>query len=185
MIYKGLVLLADGFEQVEALAYVDILTRAGIQVDLVSIKNCHKVTSSSHITVVAKYNLKEIDYTSYDFIYLPGGKLGVDNLQKSKKVRDILKYFYDNNDTKLIIAICAAPSILGVLGYLDDKKYTCFPGFERGKGKYLENETCVVDGNIYTARSMYWTIQLAEKVVEHYLGKGGLEKIYPGTRGVR
>lgn len=180
---KGLILLADGFEQVEALAFFDILHRARIEADLISISNTTSVTSSSGVEVISKDILENIDCSNYDFIYLPGGKLGVDNLYKSAKVKETLAYFVNNN--KLVTAICAAPSILARLGYLDNKKYTCFPGFEVGKGIYLENETCVKDGNFITARSMYWSIEIGEEVVRLLKGEKGVESIYKGTRGVR
>ncbi len=176
-------MLADGFEQVEALAFYDILHRARIDADLISISNSTKVTSSSGVDVISKDILKNTDYTKYDFIYLPGGKLGVDNLYKSEDVKKVVTYFVKNN--KLVTAICAAPSILARLGFLDDKKYTCFPGFEVGKGTYLEDQTCVKDGNFITARSMYWTIEIGEEVVRLLQGEQGVKSIYKGTRGVR
>ena len=180
---KGLILLADGFEQVEALAFMDVLHRARIETDLVSISSLNEVTSSSNVKIIANYKIDEISYSNYEFIYLPGGKLGVDNLYKSNKVIEAIKYFVDNN--KLVVSICAAPSILARLGYLDNKKYTCFPGFETGKGTYLEDQTCVKDGNFITGRSMYWSIQVGEEVIKHFKGDKAVRNIYPGTKGIR
>lgn len=180
---KGLILLADGFEQVEALAFLDVLHRARIETDLVSISSFNQVASSSNVKVITNYTINQISYSDYEFIYLPGGKLGVDNLYKSNKVKEAINYFVSNN--KLVVAICAAPSILARLGYLDNKKYTCFPGFEVGKGTYLEDQTCVKDGNFITGRSMYWSIQVGEEVIRHFKGEDGVKSIYSGTRGTR
>jgi len=181
---KGLILLADGFEQVEALAFLDVLNRGGIKCDLVSISKSFEVCSSSNVTVKADKLIDEInaDGNDYDFIYLPGGKVGVDNLGASLKVKYLITNFYNNN--KLIVAICAAPSILCEMRILSDKKYTCFPGFNSGSGEYLKDETTVVDKNIITGRSMYYSIELAEKVLFYYLGEQGVKKVYPGTRGI-
>lgn len=180
---RGLLLLADGVEETEAVSTHDILTRAGITCDMVSTKDCHRIHTSMGLTLRVEANLKELGegYKDYDFIVLPGGKVGVTNLEKNKKVQKIIEYFHQEN--KLICAICAAPSILGNKGYLDDRNYTCFPGFERGHGNKDSEHGAVEDKNLITGRSMYWTIMFAETIVKHYLGQEGLDKIYHGTRG--
>lgn len=179
---RGLILLADGFETVEGLAYYDIMHRGLIPCDLVSISNNKEVTSSIGVKVFANDILENIDLDKYDFIYLPGGKLGVDNLFASFKVKQTILDFY--NKDKLITAICAAPSILARMGLLDDKSYTCFPGFNCGKGKYEGKLSLVKSGKIFTARSMYYTSDLAEEVLRYYQGEIGVNRIKPGTRGI-
>lgn len=179
---KGLMLLADGVEETEAVSCHDILTRAGISLDAVSIKDCHRIHTSMGLTIKTEKNIKEItDFSCYSFIVLPGGKKGVENLSKSKKAIEIIKAFHDED--KLLCAICAAPSIYGKLGYLDNKKFTCFPGFEVGKGLKDEADGAIEDVNLITGRSMYFTIPFAELIVKHFLGQAGVDKIYHGTRG--
>jgi 4-methyl-5(b-hydroxyethyl)-thiazole monophosphate biosynthesis len=177
---KGLILFADGFEETEGIATHDILIRAGIDAVTASINNKQVITSMG-LAVIADIILKEANLSVYDFIVIPGGKKGVVNLKASKDVIDAIKYFHDND--KLVCAICAGPSILGDLGYLDGIPFTCFPGFETGKGIKDNKNGVVLSGKIITARSMYFTIPFAEKIVEYYFGQEGLDKIYHGTRG--
>lgn len=177
---KGFIILADGFETVEALATHDILLRTHkIESTLVGLDKLD-ITSSNNTKVHVDLTLDDINENDFDFVVLPGGKIGVENLEKSQKVKDIVSSFVSKG--KLVAAICAAPSILGNLGLLDDKTYTCFPSFQRGKGNYA-NVGSYVDENIITGHSMYYSIEFAEKIVSYYLGKQGLESIYFGTRG--
>ncbi len=179
--YKGIIVLADGFETVEALATHDIILRSKkIESELVGL-NKLEIASSNNTIVKVKKTLKQINEEDYDFICLPGGKIGVDNLSKSSELKELLLKFYKHD--KLISAICAAPSILGNYGFLDNKHYTCFPGFQKGKGIY-ENVGSVVDDKIITGHSMYYSIEFAERIVYFFLKEEGLKTIYPGTRGI-
>jgi len=148
MIY---IALADGFEEIEALAFFDILKRAEIDSELVSINNDNTVTGAHGIRVCTEMNIDDIDPENITGFVLPGGMPGTINLKKSQKVLSILKECYDKN--KYIGAICAAPSILGYLGILNGRKATCFPGFEdQLNGAVLVNEKVVKDGKIITAK---------------------------------
>ncbi len=180
---KGLLLLADGFEDTEALTTRDVLIRAGIEVVTASINESRQVTSSFGITLLADHPLELVgDLYSYDFLVLPGGGRGTQNLRESKPVRNLIKTFYEHN--KLICAICAAPSILGEMGYLADCKYTCFAGFNKGiKGEFTANEV-EVDGNIITARSMHYSVDFALAIIEKLLGKETKEKVLRGLNGL-
>ena len=123
MIY---VLLAEGFEDIEALEPVDILRRAEIDVKTVGVMG--KTATSSHkVTVFADIEIDEVDTSKMDMLVLPGGP-GYPNLENSEKVQKLIKFAAENDI--YIAAICASPSIIGKLGLLSDKKYTCFPGFE-------------------------------------------------------
>ena len=180
---KGIILLADGFEQVEALATEDILLRTGeIKPMLVSISASRRVVSSSGLHVYAEATLDEVDPREFDFLVLPGGKRGVENLGASEKVLSLIRDYHEQG--KPHYAICAAPSILGNLGYLDGKSYTCFPGFERGNGNWVD-AGAVKDGDLITGRSMAYTIEFAENIVEALLGEEALLRTRPGTRGLR
>ena len=178
---NALILLADGFEETEALSTHDIFTRSHeIKTTLASIKDGLVVTTSMGLKVFADTLLKDINPDDYDFLVLPGGKLGVDNLKASQEVISLVKRFHEEG--KGHYAICAAPSILGELGYLDGRNYTCFPGFQVGKGNWLD-EGSVTDGDLITGRSMAYTIEFAEAIVKKEVGDKALERIYPGTRG--
>ena len=178
---KALILLADGFEETEALTTHDILIRShAIKPTLVSMMESLMVTTSMGLKVIADHMFAEIDPNDYDFVILPGGKVGVDNLSADPRVIALLKKYHDEG--KHHHAICAAPSILCKLGYLDDKSFTCFPGFQSGKGTYL-NKGVVVDGDQVTGRSMGYTIEFAEEIVKLEAGQEALDSLYFGTRG--
>ncbi|MBQ3330027.1 MAG: DJ-1/PfpI family protein [Ruminococcus sp.] len=143
--------LADGFEETEAFAPVDILRRAGVEVRTVGVSG--KVITGSHkIPVTADMTIDEIKLNDdLNGVILPGGMPGVKNLYAEQRVRDAVEYAYNNN--LFVCAICAAPLILGRLGIVKGKKATCFPGFEEElKGAEITGEKVVVDGRIITSR---------------------------------
>lgn len=143
------VFLADGFEQVEALAPVDIMRRAEIEVYTVGVGG-KVITSSHNVPVVADVVDCEVGPDQdCEGIILPGGMPGTLNLEKAATVQRFIDYCVENN--LLIAAICAAPSILGHKGLLDGKKAVCFPGFEGQLGKAeVCNDAVICDKNIIT-----------------------------------
>lgn len=146
MIYM---LLTDGFEDIEALETLDILRRAGLETKTVGIK-AKNVISSHDVTVMADILLDELELSKMEMLILPGGP-GHTALAESKKVTDIIKYAFDNE--KYICSICAAPSVVGGLGLLNGKKFTCFPGYEdKVTGGIFTGEKVVTDGKFITAR---------------------------------
>lgn len=160
------VLLAEGFEEIEALTVVDILRRADINCDIVSIDG-EFVTSTHNITVKADKLLND-DIKNYDMIVFPGGLPGADNLAKNSKVIEIIKEF--NNENKYIAAICASPAIvLEAAGIEKDRYITSYPGerFENllENANYVE-ELVVVDGNLITSRGPATTMLFAYKLVD-------------------
>ena len=180
---KLLMLLADGFEDTEALTTRDVLIRAGIEVTTASITDRIEVESSFGVRVLADALLKLIfDTTPYDGIILPGGGRGTKNLSESPLVEMYLQKFASKN--KLLCAICAAPSILGKYGYLVNQKYTCFAGFNIGiAGDFTGNEV-EKSNNIITARSMQFSIPFALTIIEALLGKNTKEKVHAGLQGL-
>ncbi len=157
--------LTNGFETVEALAVIDILRRAGITTDTVSIDNNRMVKSAQSVTVEADYTIDDYDFTEADVLFLPGGP-GHVHLEQSEKVVDVLKKHYSAG--KRIAAICAAPSILGHLKMLENKKATCFPGYEKdlyGAEVLTAPATVVTDGNITTSRGMGTAVELGLELV--------------------
>ncbi len=146
MIY---LMLADGFEEIEALTPLDILRRAEIEVKTVGVTG-KTVTGAHGIPVVADILVEDIDTNGISAVILPGGMPGTLNLKNSKYVEDAVLYAAKNN--LLIAAICAAPSLLGNLRLLQNKEAICFPGFENElKGAKISAEKVVRSGNIITA----------------------------------
>ena len=166
---KVYVLLADGFEEIEALTPVDMLRRAAVEVVTVSIMGREDVNGSLGIIVKADAVLgADIELGKMmdaDMLVLPGGGKGTENLAASGKVAEIINAF--NDDKKYMAAICAAPSVYGRLGLLNGKKATCFPGFE----KYLEGAEYAVgsvvrDGRFITAKGMGASTDFALELVK-------------------
>ena len=122
------ILLAEGFEEAEALVPADLLLRAGAKVTLASIDGSETVVGSHGFRIGADCTIDAVDRSGTDCLILPGGKLGTDNLFSSIKVRSMIQDAVENG--KIVAAICAAPSILGRMGLLDGRKYACYPGFE-------------------------------------------------------
>lgn len=180
---RGLLLLADGFEDTEALTTRDVLIRAGIEITTASITDRLEVESSFGVHVLADALLKLIfDTTPYDFLVLPGGGRGTRNLSESPLVEMYIEKIVSKN--KLVCAICAAPSILGKYGYLINKRYTCFAGCNKGvDGIFTGNEIEVCD-NFITARSMKYSIDFALTIIEKLLGKEAKEKVGIGLIGL-
>lgn len=143
--------LANGFEETEAIAPIDILRRSEVKVVTVGIGE-EIVVSSHGIAVVP--DITEVDFVpteDLDMILLPGGMPGTLNLEKSRTVQDTIDYCIKND--KWIGAICAAPSILGKKDLLVGKKATCFPGFEQFlNGAEVSDALVVRDGKIITAK---------------------------------
>ncbi|MBE7012036.1 MAG: DJ-1/PfpI family protein [Ruminococcaceae bacterium] len=160
------IMLADGFEEVEALACCDILRRAEIKTYLASIDGEY-VTGSHKITVKSDMAAKDIDFSQVEGLVLPGGMPGTLNLQKSEVVTELIRHCVENN--KLIGAICAAPMILGDMGVLEGKKATCFPGFEENlTGAEVVNDFVVSDGNIITGKGAGASIMFGAAIADYF-----------------
>ena len=145
------VFLADGFEEIEALATVDILRRAEIEVLTVSVSE--KTVKGAHgINVDADITKEEFDINKpFDCVMLPGGMPGTRNLEKSSLVKEIL--IKAESENKIIAAICAAPLILGKMGLLKGKDAVCYPGFEDDLiDAKVKPESVVRDGLILTGK---------------------------------
>ena len=162
--------LADGFEEIEALATVDILRRSEIEVKTVSITDSLEVTGTHGIKVIADIKTDDVNEFDLEAIVLPGGLPGADNLENCKFVTDLVTKAA--SDGKIIAAICAAPKILGVLGLLAGVKATCYPGFE-GKlfSAKITHKRLVHDKNFITAKGAGVTHEFALKIA-HALKKG-------------
>lgn len=162
MIY---VFLAPGFEEIEALAVVDVLRRAELDVLTVGVGEDF-VIGSHQIPVACDIPEKNLILDDkIEAIVLPGGMPGTLNLEKSPIVQKAIDWALEND--KLICAICAAPSILGHKGLLEGKKATCFPGFEEELfGAEVSKDFVVKDGNFITAKGMGSAIEFGLQIAE-------------------
>ncbi len=148
---KAIVLLAEGFEEVEAFAPVDLLRRAGVEVQTLSITDQAAVTGARGITALADGTLNDLNLDDTDLLILPGGYPGYVRLGQSEAVNRLIQKADEAG--KVIGAICAAPTLLGKLGLLTDKKATCYPGMEGDLHcKAHSLDPVVQDGNIITSR---------------------------------
>ena len=159
---KALCLLAEGFEDVEALAPVAILRRAGIKTDLCSLGDLIVIGSHGE-RVIADLSLEDVRDEEYDCLMLPGGK-GHVNLEKDERVLQLIRKFASSD--RYIAAICAAPTILGRMGLLKGRNYTCFTLQNEDFGGYYHHQHVVVDGRLITARAMAASIDYGLKLVE-------------------
>lgn len=162
-------ILGNNFEDVEAMAVIDLLRRVKIAVEIYGVTS-DKIKSRSNIIYFAEkvFNTeKDINVDSLDGILLPGGP-GVKELASNNELLKVIKEF--NSKNKLIFAICAAPLLLDKAGILEGRKYTCYPGTEVKHGTYVDKKV-VVDGNIITSKGVGTALDAALKLVEIILSK--------------
>ena len=163
--------LANGFEEIEALAPVDILRRGGVEVHTVSVTGSEFVESSHGITIKADLLFtRPEDYRDADLLMIPGGMPGSTNLNAHEGVRQAMLWQY--NSGRRVAAICAAPMVLGGIGILNGKKATCSPGFQ----KYLTGATYTAqlyqeDGNIITGEGPAATLPYAYRILSYFVGE--------------
>lgn len=163
-------MVANGYEEVEMLTVVDLLRRAGMTCDIISVTGKKELTSSHKVTVIADLLFEDADYDSYDALVIPGGMPGTTNLGAHAGVCEQLKKAYA--DGKLIAAICAAPTVFGKLGLLEGKKAICYPGMEdQLTGARVTYEPAVRDGNIITSRGMGTAIDFGLEILAYYEGR--------------
>lgn len=173
---KVYVFTADGFEEIEGLTVVDLMRRAGAQVEMVSISDGLAVKGSHGIEIKADTFFDDGDFGQADLLVLPGGMPGTLHLREHKGLAKLLEDF--NSQGKRIGAICAAPSVLGGLGLLNGKKAVCYPGFEdKLTGASVENKEVVTDGNITTSRGLGTAIPFALELISLLFGKEKGEEI--------
>ncbi len=166
----AIMFIADGFEEVEGLAVVDILRRGGIKLDMASIMGRREIKGSHDINLVTDISAEDADLDSYDMMILPGGMPGTKYLRESKLVTDAAVKFA--GDGKYVAAICAAPTVLGGLGLLKGKRACCYGGMEDGlTGADVSYDKVTVDGNIITSRGLGTAVDFGLKLLEIFNGK--------------
>lgn len=164
---KVLVPLAEGFEDLEAFTVINILRRAGIQVETAGLIG-NIVISKAGIRMFTDSRIIDIEKLTYDGIILPGGSPGYENLMSSERLCHIVRLMAENG--KVVGAMSEAPLILNKIGVLKDKKATIASGKEKDLDR-PRAEKVVVDGNIITTQGLGTSIDFAFKVIEHFLGK--------------
>lgn len=170
------IFFADGFEEVEAIATLDVVRRANIEIESVGIGS--KNISGSHgITVICDRTIDEISVSdSLEGIILPGGMPGTTNLLNDVTLNNFIDFC--NSKNLFICAICAAPMILGRKGLLNGKKAVCFPGFEDElSGAEISDEYVCVDGKIITAKGMGSAVKFGLAIVGEVLGNETAKKL--------
>ena len=162
---KVCVFLADGFEEIEGLAVIDLLRRAKIYVDTISITDDYMVHGAHGINVQTEALFDEVDFSEFDMVVLPGGMPGTLNLKNHDGVRYVVKQYA--KEGRYVGAICAAPTILKSLGVLEGRRATCYPGVEDEMEDVVLTETAVVvDENIITSQGVGTAIDFGLKLIE-------------------
>ena len=160
MANKYAICMADGCEEIEGLTVVDLLRRAGISVEMVSINADKRVTGSHGIAFEADTTAAGADWSAYDGVILPGGMPGTTNLKANEYVRKAVKEY--DAAGKLVAAICAAPTVLADCGVLNGRAATCYPGLEgQLTGAKTSQDSVVIDGHVITSRGVGTAIAFA------------------------
>ena len=177
---EALVVLAPGFEEIEAVTVIDVLRRCGIKVTVAGLLP-DLVEGAHGIKVVPDKAIEKVQMRDFDAIVVPGGNPGYKNLRRDERVLHMIKEAYDSG--KLVAAICAAPAVLSDAGVLKNRKCTIYPGMEseveNGGGEFLE-DSVVVDGNIITSRgpatALHFALRIAERLVGREIAEGVRKK---------
>ena len=173
---KVALILANGFEEVEALAPLDILRRAGVSVETVGI-GAKTIVGAHNIPVIADVSSLDADKDSYDAVIFPGGMPGSVNIDNSPFTDEIITSVMKKGGR--LAAICAAPLVLGRRGLLEGKRATCFPGFEGElKGAKIVKSGVVTDGNITTASGMLVALDFAKELASLLASSKIAEEIF-------
>ena len=157
--------IANGSEEIEALTVIDVLRRAGVDVQTVSITGTREAVLSHGVKIECDTTIEECNFSDADMLLLPGGLPGAINLNEHEGVRQAMLKQY--NAGKKVGAICAAPLVLGGLGILKGKKATCYPGFEdQMTGAEYTAEIFTVDGNVITGCGPAATLPYSYAILE-------------------
>ena len=164
------ILLGTGFEEVEAVAPLDLLRRAGVEVLTVGL-NGKTVYGAHNIGIEADIEVGEMDLTAMDMIVLPGGLGGVTSIRACREALDAARFAFDNG--KFVAAICAGPTVLADLGITDGLQATCYPGCEGGMGsaKLVSGVPCVQDGKVITGTSAGCAVPFGRALVAALKGE--------------
>ena len=169
------VLLGTGFEETEAIAPIDLLRRAGVDVLTVGIQG--KLVYGSHgIGVEADITLEQMDLTALEMIVLPGGLGGVKSIRESRAAMDAVQFAWENG--KFVAAICAGPTVLAQLGITDGLEAVCYPGCEEEMGSArMVTAPCVRSGKVITGTSAGCAVPFGLALVAALKGQAEADRI--------
>ncbi|MCR5324293.1 MAG: DJ-1/PfpI family protein [Lachnospiraceae bacterium] len=173
---KAYILMADGVEEVEAIATADVLIRAGVEVGLIGITPMQVGVQGSHGIKILVHDFfnGDTDYAlerfgDADALILPGGKAGTENLGKCKDAAELVKKYYEAG--KYVCAICAAPTVLAACGILDGLEVTCYPEFDTKLADAIYvDEPVKVTGTVITGRSMGTAVDFGLAIAKALVG---------------
>ncbi len=177
---KVIIIVAPGFEEVEAVTPLDFLRRAGIEVFAAGLAS-REVTGSHGITLLCDGTLSEAP-DKIDGVVIPGGMPGASNIAENPEAAKLIRRVYQEGG--LVAAICAAPAVvLGGTGILSGRRATCFPGFHDRLGQDVQHasDRIVRDGNIVTSQGPGTAAEFAVEIIRYFLGDQAAEKIHTGT----
>ncbi len=167
---RVLLLAPNGCEEIEALTVVDILRRGNIDVDIASVSGEEIIRGAHNIEFISDISLEYINFDNYDGFILPGGYPGYESLKNSETVKEVVLKAVKKS--RLVAAICAAPTVLGHFDVLRGKRACCYPGMEDGLiGAVPVENSVVVDGHIITSRGMGTAIEFSLAILEYLTDK--------------
>ena len=169
-------LLGTGFEETEAIAPLDLLRRAGVEITTVGL-NGKVITGSHKIPVVADIEIHELNPSDLEMVILPGGLGGVASIRACQAAMDVIRWAYENG--RFTAAICAGPTVLADLGITDGKKATCYPGCEGQMGSAVmqANAAAVTDGKVITGTSAGCAVPFGLALITALKGADAAEAI--------
>ena len=171
------IFLDNGFEEIEAITTIDLLRRAGIQLTTVSVTGLELVLGAHNIAVKADALFANVDFSDAEMLILPGGATRL--IDRNDLCELLVQH---NAQEKMIAAICAAPSVLGQLGILQDKQATCYPGFESYLGESYIDGLVVESKNIITAKGPGLSSDFAFCLIEKLVGSEIADQVYDAAQ---
>ena len=175
---KALVVLADGFEDIEAVTAIDVLRRGGVEVVTAALADGPEVRSAHGVTMLADAPFSEAEKDEFDAIVLPGGGEGTENLKASTALSERLRR--QKEEGRLLCAICAAPTVLAAADVLENEDVTCYPSCAEEMGRPIADAPAVADGQIITGRGPGAAITFALAVLAHVVGENAAHAVAAG-----
>lgn len=174
---KGLLVLSNGMEDIEALGTRDLLERASIQIETITFNRDKRVKTAYGVFVEADFLAREINQEDYEFLIIPGGKYVSQVINTDKVIKALVKEFTESN--RLVCAICAGPMFLGEQGLLEGKTYTMFPTTHKDtyKGIYQKDKKAVTDGLLITGRGAGAVFEFAYEIIKYFKGEKAAQKV--------
>ena len=182
---KLLMIFVDNFEDTEAIATLDTLRRGGNDVTTASLMKRREIKPKYSAGYLVDTCIEDVNVQDFDGLIIPGGPGSMQLMPNMPIVFDLIRYFFEAN--KLVSAICAAPALIGRLGILQNKNFTVHPGCEGPiiGGNYKRECGVVRDGNIITAKSMYYSIQFALEIQKYFYGEENAKALERACQGER